>query len=322
MLLTAMLSVVVFAGLGLATDGAWVFVQKQASQNAADAAAKAAARDVAYQQYSSADANGTTVGEANLGVPKTSYSISLSYSTTQAADAQNEGLWVQGPPSVATRAVRAKVLLSSNSLFMGILGIDQHSVVARSAVTLYNTVPFTNWNTLFPLALPVPAIGSYTPGAAYYLWGPQAGNFASYYNMPSQWKGLINLNNDPSTTTATIASWAATGYPGTINIGDQLLLYNGGAGNNVGSGLQSFILANPFTDAGGTYTYIRVATFNAYNSVTQKVTISGFQVFKVYLDAVSANSASGIFVGFLNPGGTPITASYTAFGPMVLKTTS
>ena len=218
--------------------------------------------------------------------------------------------------------MRARVRVTFGTLFLGVVGIQAKTANATTAVSIYNTTPFPNWDTLFPLAIPVPAIGGYVPGSSYYLWGPQAADFASYYSMPSQWKGLINMNNDPGTSTSTLSAWATSGYPGTINVGDQLGIVNGGAGNNVGSGLQAFILAHPLTDVGGTYSLIRIATFNAYNSGTQKVTISGFQVFKVYYDAVSANSAQGIFVGYLNLGGTPDTSSYTAFGPSTLKTTS
>lgn len=317
----AISSLLLLATMGLAADGGWSYVLQRAAQNAADAGARAAARQVAYQDFTAADSDGVAIAAENLRLPNSGYTVALTYSATAAADPNDDALWSAGPPTVSTRAVRARVSITGATLFMGIIGIYESTTGATGVVTLYNTEPFSSWDTLFPLAIPVPALGSYIPGSTYYLWGPQAANFASYYNMPSQWKGLINMNNDPNTGTAEMSSWATTGYPGAITIGDQLLIYAGGAGATVSSGLQAYILAHPYSDSGGTYTYIRIATFNAYNGATQKVTINGFQMFKVYYNAVSANSAEGIFVGYLNLGGTPVTASYTAYGPLTIKTT-
>jgi hypothetical protein len=152
------------------------------------------------------------------------------------------------------------------------------------------------------------------------MWGPQYANHYNTlypgYDLPNDWKGLLDYDEFSSRTICNEGNkpkdaecWTDKGLDGKINKYDDVPLFDGDLGNNVGDALRANIARQGLSDEGGVYGYIYVAVYDGYDDDEGEIHVSQFAKLKVYYDDVDSSSAPGTFVAFGLPSGIPEAAS-------------
>lgn len=286
----ALLLPVLLGIAGLIIDVGNLYIQRAKLRNAADVIALAAAKEL----------------------PNSAYAFSKGYEYAQLNNISSEELQLITPYNGDANKISVEIKRDVPTYFMKIFGFSSISVSAKSTGANVNS----GFN-LLPLAVPDTAL----PYCI--LWGPsqQCNDIppSGGGTLGAQYKGLVNMGDcvesaeitpDDCTpfTPATnygnkpknIEGWVNNGCNCQIAIGNDLSLYNGDIGQNMGGPLKNRCFAQSLSDENGAY---GIFTVLVYNKVIggNKINISGYAVYKVYCNNISASSAPGTFIKYVNP---------------------
>lgn len=344
------LSVVALLSLvALGLDGASMFVQRRIAQNAADSAALGAARVLAVRGGNNSAGMETLVLET-LNRLAASNQIDLqgnqldevtdtveAYFLDSASNVTGERIGENSGVPANAVGVRVRPSKAVASLIAQVIGINQVGSAADSDVIIYQTgySQYSPGSGLMPIGIPE-VIANTT--ASYNIWTPQNG-----YTGDSQFKGLLDYDNvtgdgyvdDPAddgmNKPAAANYWSTYGYQGRIATGNDIALANGDLGNNVASGLRTFInnhaqYDDPLHPSEATkWARVYVPIYEYPFAETQPegtIHVIGFAAFKLYYGDVSSSSASGYWVSYVNAEGIPqfpVSDPVNYRGPITIK---
>ncbi|MBI3977968.1 MAG: hypothetical protein HY331_07275 [Chloroflexi bacterium] len=292
--------------LAMALDVGYTYVAMRRLQNAADAAAIAAAREVGLNQPANALAQAVIYAQYN-GLPDTD------------ADPGN-GV----NDNIAVQYVNATDQVVTATTSVGISITVRHSVPSLLAGLSFTSTIGLTARAIAKAGIPSGQDGAlsfavceadWQLGGSYELWGPQYRNGCA--GMPANFKGVLDYNDRldssnvayPTAPDQTYDWYIAYGYPNTLWVGDKVTILEGSMGQNAANALRTYITNHPLTDADGTYAQVVTPIFQQYvDGSPGRVVVKGFAVFKIYLDDVAANSAAGQFVTAVKSG------SYLGYG--------
>jgi hypothetical protein len=288
LLLIAILLPVLLGVGGLVIDVGNLYIQRSKLRNAADAIALAAAKEL----------------------PNTNNATGIAYYYANLNNISNSELNITTPYNGDSNKILIEIVRNSPTYFMKIFGFSTVSVYARAVGANANS----GFN-LIPIAVPDTAL----PNCI--IWGPsnQCNDIppSGGGTLGSQYKGLVDLGSCDETaeitqddcvpfTAATnygnkpknIEGWVGNGCNCRIGIGNDIPLYNGDLGSNMGTPLKNRCFAQGFSDETGSYGLFTVLVYNRVIGGS-KINISGYAVYRVYCNNISSSSASGTFISYV-----------------------
>jgi Flp pilus assembly protein TadG len=227
LMLFALLVPVLLGFLGLSLDGGYYFANTRAVSIAADTAARAAATNVRRAQgsaalstlYTRASSDGVAIGNKNLASAYlTGITIGIEYNDSLSATPTSGG-WYSTAPSVTTRAVRAVVGGTYNTLFLRVVGVpslDIQRIGTGGQITPEVVIP-----KVLPFAV-CQVTELLSPNGPWTVWRKSGG--ANLCAVPN-WEGLVNLDNRSPITCPTYQAWVGPPPSGPVpSVGGNVTL--------------------------------------------------------------------------------------------------
>lgn len=297
---------------GIVLDLGYAYAQHRFMQNAADASALHAIKEVAGQNFSGATTAARNIGKQNVASTATP-NITILYNNDPNANQSSSG-W-GSTPTINTRAAWAKSTETHPTFVMRALGMNTLSEWGESIVAMLpSNNNITTLDGLQPICIEDQWIQKNSPpnvplGTKVPFWDPQNDGFATL-GEGAEWKGLCNLDGPGRANPQDIGDWALYGYPRGVSLSAQLGDENGDLGNNYSGSLRQFLSAQNLSDGSGVYGYITTPRFSTFipGNPNGQIIVSGFVRLKVYVSDVSTSGAIGAFVP-LPTDGTPIPGS-------------
>lgn len=304
LILITVMIVVLIGAAGLVVDLGLVYITRAKVRNVADGIALASAKEL----------------------PNESSVISKAQEYAGYNNVTTSELTVTTPYKGDSNKVEIKVTKNVPHYFMRIFGLTSSNVVGRAVGQIANV---GTGGGLIPIAVPDTALPSCI------LWGPSSQcNDTSPSKgggpLGSQYKGLVNFRScdetaqigddcnlfqqadDYGNKPKNIQGWVTNSCNCQIAVGNDMTLYNGNLGSNMGTPLSNRCSAQGLSDGSGAYGLFTVLVYDEIIG-SNVVNISGYAVYKVYCNDISSSSASGTFqsyvtaadIGTIIPQGTP-----------------